>query len=263
MNNDPLHQSLFVGADWLLYAGYDGYQHSEMLAPAVLIAQPGHTIMCHIDGQVEITSAGLLHQAGKWSYANAVGFVILYFDPVSDVGRQIQSVENGGCPFDISLNGVGWEEVYFQRLLEGQVSAAEAAQLVDLIRRAIVSTHQIAELDRRLMSASQQLTANPAGRLNLKSLASANQLSPERLRHLFKQQIGMTLSKYKSWRQLHDMCLHLAESYGRSFQWNTSDAIKHAGFYDDAHGLRTLSHYFGPRSSMTETPIHLINCLER
>ena len=76
-------------------------------------------------------------------------------------------------------------------------------------------------------------------------------------------QTGITLSKYKAWRQVHAMFCHIVSTQGPVYDWHTHEALQSAGVYDDAHGYRTISQYFGPRRSMAEQDLLLINCLGR
>jgi AraC-like DNA-binding protein len=70
-------------------------------------------------------------------------------------------------------------------------------------------------------------------------LAAATGLSPSRVTHLFRDQVGISLRAYRSWVRF----LLAAEALrdGASL----TDAAHHAGFADVAHLHRTFRHHFG------------------
>ncbi|MDD0841456.1 hypothetical protein [Pseudomonas sp. Gutcm_11s] len=245
----------------MIYAGPGGFERSEMLAPALLLAEPGASISCHFDGGREVSSPCIKHPAGKWSTATATNIVIVYFDPLSFAGRAIQTYSDNSearsIPFATSI----YEE-YFHQLISGNINAREVIALVQKLGEDLTKGVKPPHLDRRVAIVANDLAENSAGRLDLKRLSALISTSPERLRHLFKSQVNMTLSKYKSWRQLYTMSCHILRTCGGEYDWTTSPALQQAGFYDDAHGYRTLSQYFGARASLTELHLNLVDCTE-
>lgn len=95
-------------------------------------------------------------------------------------------------------------------------------------------------LDERVMQVMRLLDAMPLADSKLPRLAAAVNLSPERLRHLFKEATGSTLSQYARtaavWRALG----MLAEE-----ERSVTDASHAAGFHDVSHFYRVYADMFG------------------
>lgn len=77
------------------------------------------------------------------------------------------------------------------------------------------------------------------GPVPLQIAASQAQLSPDRFRHLFADQMGLTFRRYVLWRRLR-----LASTYLMDGQEMTT-AAHAAGFSDAAHFARTIKSTFG------------------
>ena len=73
----------------------------------------------------------------------------------------------------------------------------------------------------------------------MKDLAIAVGLSPSRLRHLFRLQVGMSAQSYQVWLRLGEACALLAGGV------SLSAAAVGAGFSDAAHLSRTFRRTFG------------------
>lgn len=77
------------------------------------------------------------------------------------------------------------------------------------------------------------------GPVPLQIAASQAQLSPDRFRHLFADQMGLTFRRYVLWRRLR-----LASTYLMDGQ-DATTAAHAAGFSDAAHFARTIKSTFG------------------
>jgi AraC-like DNA-binding protein len=77
------------------------------------------------------------------------------------------------------------------------------------------------------------------GPVPLQIAASQAQLSPDRFRHLFADQMGLTFRRYVLWRRLR-----LASTYLMDGQ-DVTTAAHAAGFSDAAHFARTIKSTFG------------------
>lgn len=254
-------QFLYVGPDWIMYAGPGGYEYSEMLSPAVLLSKQSEPIVCQASRGEPLTSACLLHPAGQWSSVSASSLIIIYLDPTSAPARTIQlaSALPMACP-QIIEHLPAYSPDY-EHLLSESATSEDAARFISILRTEIDATSAVRPEDERIRRVASELSENPVGRLDLKKLAGIAGLSAERLRHLFKQQTGMTLSKYKIWRQVHSMFCHMVSEQGPIYDWHTHNALQSAGFYDDSHGYRTITQFFGSQRSMAEIDLHLVNCL--
>lgn len=81
------------------------------------------------------------------------------------------------------------------------------------------------------------------GPVPLQIAASQSQLSPDRFRHLFADQMGLSYKRYVLWRRLR-----LASTYLMDGQ-DVTTAAHAAGFSDAAHFARTIKSTFGVTAS--------------
>ncbi|MFB9838919.1 helix-turn-helix domain-containing protein, partial [Actinoallomurus acaciae] len=102
------------------------------------------------------------------------------------------------------------------------------------------------ELDGRLLDAMRTLTDEP---LSMVALAAEVGLSPQRLRALARQQLGMPLTRWRGWRRLARSAEALRE--GRPL----SGAALEGGFADQAHLTREM------RRMMGLTPADVVRAL--
>ena len=94
--------------------------------------------------------------------------------------------------------------------------------------------------DRRLVDAMWLLDGQlETGPVRLGALAGAADLSPDRFRHLFVEQLGIPLRRYILWRRLRLAAQRLAAGD------NVTASAHGGGFSDAAHLARTIRHMFG------------------
>ena len=95
------------------------------------------------------------------------------------------------------------------------------------------------QIDPRISQALAWIDHHPGAAVSGASLAADAHLSPSRFTHLFRQQTGLSLSRYLLWSRLLDG----VEAVARGD--NMTNAAHHAGFADLAHMSRTFRHTFG------------------
>jgi AraC-like DNA-binding protein len=78
----------------------------------------------------------------------------------------------------------------------------------------------------------------------LSQLARAVGLSESRLRHLFREQVGMSLQTYRLWQRLF-LVLRLSKTHA-----SLTEAVHSAGFADSAHFTRVFKAGFGLKPSL-------------
>ena len=99
-------------------------------------------------------------------------------------------------------------------------------------------------IDPRLAAALEFIEgALGSGPVPLQFAATKSRLSPDRFRHLFADQIGLSYKRYVLWRRLR-----LASVYLMDGQDVTTSAHA-AGFSDAAHFARTIKSTFGVTAS--------------
>lgn len=95
--------------------------------------------------------------------------------------------------------------------------------------------------DKRVLQCIHFIKQNEdAKSLTLSNLASIIHLSPDRLSHLFKAQVGLPLQKYIIWSRLKT-----AVTFILNEQLNLTQAAHKAGFYDSAHFSRHFKEMLG------------------
>jgi AraC family transcriptional regulator len=93
--------------------------------------------------------------------------------------------------------------------------------------------------DPRIAKALEWIAANPGALPDGALLASMVHLSESRFTHLFRQQTGLSLSRYLLWLRLFDGVAAVARGD------NMTNAAHRAGFADLAHMSRTFRSTFG------------------
>lgn len=235
---------LYLGSDWLLYAGTPGdYAWSEMLAPCLVLAAPGAPLRLAAGPQPVAEAMCWQHPAAVWSRAQGAGIVLLYLDPLSPEGMCLQHGQPGVAAR--ALPAVpAWEPALFDALCHGAGSEL-ARHCVSHWRRTVLGPVTPAAVDARLLAAAGLVAGQPEGRLDLAALAQAVQLSPEHLRKAFKQVTGMTLSRYQMLQRLRAMVHHACAAQRAGAAPHGETMVHAAGFYDTPHGNRALRQYFG------------------
>lgn len=116
----------------------------------------------------------------------------------------------------------------------------DAAGLLDELVRALAPGERTdGPLDPRVARARELVRAAPARRLRLADLAAALALSPSRVAHLLRAQLGLSLRRYLLWLRLRDALRELARGA------TPTEAAHAAGFADAPHLNRTFRRMLG------------------
>jgi len=102
-----------------------------------------------------------------------------------------------------------------------------------------VTEERTADLDPRIRRVLARLSGSGGVQIAAATLAAEVALSPGRLGHLFREQVGLPIRRYVLWRRM-EAALSAAER-GASL----TDAAHEAGFADSAHLSRTFRKMFG------------------
>lgn len=168
-------------------------------------------------------------------------FALLFVEPESPAGRAITALLFA----DADLRAPPPEIVsgFAPRLSEaydaGLVGRAQLAQIGQALVERLAAASRPKVLDprvRRVIAWTADANEEPA---SLPRAAAVAGLSPERLRHLFVSETGLSLKTYLLWRRLN-RAVTLAAS-GASL----TAAAHEAGFSDSAHFSRTFRRMFG------------------
>jgi len=177
--------------------------------------------------------------------------LMLYLDPTAKTGEPIaRSYQGSGvrtfraeevvdCVSDVRRH---WSEHRRQ---------TDAEAIVDRILSALspdVPTES--RIDPRIRGVLALLDDEHAGTRQLSELAARVGLSPERLRHLFVEQLGIPVRSYRSWARVRHATMLLARG------GSLTEIAHAANFSDAAHLSRAFRDMFGiTPSELTRTQI--------
>ena len=184
------------------------------------------------------------------------GVLTLLLDPTTEAGVADTAIAAGARVRELGPSAVSDVAVMAEALLDRPVTRAEAQEL----RRATTallapdvgaesSGARARSIDRRVRRVLAHLDAHRADTevWDLPRLAELVALSPERLRHLFRAEVGMPIRSYRRWARIARAVEFLAE--GQSL----TRAAHSAGFADSGHLSRTFRQVFGVAPSKLDT----------
>ncbi|MBS0452271.1 MAG: helix-turn-helix transcriptional regulator [Proteobacteria bacterium] len=129
----------------------------------------------------------------------------------------------------------------FQPALDGALSARQLRALSAGLIEAVAGSPERgdSELDPRVARVLGAIrdSAEPQSLAHLSTLAC---LSPDRLSHLFTQQVGLSIKRYALWTKVRRSVEQFSGGRRR-----LTDAALDSGFADAAHMSRTFQSYFG------------------
>jgi AraC-like DNA-binding protein len=182
-----------------------------------------------------VVSSDVTHQLdGGWG-----DLVLLYVEPESTDGRRWLGIQSEPIR-PISTSTISAVRAAARRIAGHPPSPASLGIVFAEMMQSVGSAPDAAKpTDRRVEHAVRKLRTTPETRASMSELAHAVGLSPSRLRHLFRSEIGMSAQSYVMWLRINEACAALAR--GASL----SDAAYQARFSDAAHFTRTFRRTFG------------------
>ncbi len=122
----------------------------------------------------------------------------------------------------------------------GQADSSTVVETYDKVIQILTPQNINANsLDPRIEKVMLGLENTPLEEISLETLAESIHLSPSRLRHLFKEELGCTFSHYARWINVWK-AVELW-SMGKTF----TEVAEVSGFYDVAHLSRAFVDIFG------------------
>lgn len=128
---------------------------------------------------------------------------------------------------------------------DGVTGLASAPELCTRIVEALLGrTLARREIDPRVARVLELIGRQPAQKIRVARLADAVALSPSRLAHLFAEQVGVPIRRYRLWRAIREairLCLGGA---------SLTEAAHATGFSDSAHFSNSFRDLFGMSPSL-------------
>lgn len=165
--------------------------------------------------------------------AGASGVALLYFDPTGVLGEQLSRRYTVVTDLTEALGGG-------RSLWQGPDSSVDMHALLRAVETALVpDLSPVSQREPRIQQVVALLDDDVADELDVTRLAAVVGLSAGRLRHLFRQQLGIPIRSYRLWRRMR-RAVELIPAGG------TLTEVAHAaGFADSAHLSRAFRQLFG------------------
>lgn len=219
-----------MGDGWAVWRGAvgDGEVHRHIAAQAVLAPEP--VGVEDADGRVSHAACILIDPLAPHRLRTAPSATLVYIEPsrrrISDVATELLAPARGATSI-VLVRRSGFPSFWSEWMTTDEV----AGEIDGRVERAIV------EVDAGLPDAP-----------SLSNAAALANLSVERFRRLFAQEVGLTYGRYVRWARLRSAATELTN--GR----DATTAAHAAGFADAAHFARTLKATFGVTASQTLLP---------
>lgn len=159
--------------------------------------------------------------------------IILYMEPHSSIGRALRQT----ClPDGLPACALPALPIPPTAILLEQLNSLEEMRVFtqQVIQTLIPVLPPLAPLDGRIQDLLIYIQTHLADDLTLPVLAGRTHLSPSRLMHLFREQVGVPIRRYILWRRL----IRAHAEIGRGYA--LTEAAHQAGFADAAHMNRAF-----------------------
>ncbi len=180
--------------------------------------------------------------------AGRVPVIFLWLDPESNIGQHIQKTHFT----DAQITTIDPQKIEpvlanLSEMALGAHQCDQASFVLKMILQILVPTlpGSVTSLDPRIQHIIKYIKTliQQADKLSVEQLAETAHLSPSRLMHLFRDQLGLPIRRYILWQRLLTALQAMAE--GQSL----TEAAHQAGFADSAHLTRTFHMMSGIKPS--------------
>lgn len=181
-----------------------------------------------------------------------------WFHPESMIGREIKQ-EYFKHEKIVTLHHLNLQR-YVKTVSDKLDRKAALEQITQyILEKLLMEDTQISPLDSRIKKIIHYMDQTDVSHLHYDAIVSQVFLSKSRLTHLFKKEIGTSITKYLLWKRLLYTSMQLLKS-----DMTFTEAAHQSGFADAAHFSRTFKANFGidPRtifhkSLKNSCPIHV------
>lgn len=158
--------------------------------------------------------------------------IIIYIEPESKYAYLLNPSTNCASTIKLEKN-YSIEQTFLNK--DNEFDISKVVRFLD-----VHSSKKIASpIDTRISTIFQYAKNHHQKNLNSKVLAKQVHLSESRFRHLFKKEVGISISKYLQWLRLREVGALIINGK------DLSRASGYADFYDAPHFSRTFKEMFG------------------
>ncbi|WP_418121955.1 helix-turn-helix domain-containing protein [Variovorax sp. 160MFSha2.1] len=207
----------------------------------LLASVSGHPFTLEaVDGtRVHCTAALVAPHVSRRLDVDGCGLLSLNLDPASSAYRMLARRMGGHGIQPVDARRFGALRDDFGPAQCGALSNERLQSLSAKMVEAITESPELqAPLDPRIDRVLQAIRAH-AGQIALRDLAAVACLSPDRLTHLFAEQVGVSVKRYALWTKVRRTVQQFTG------QRSLTDVALVSGFTDAAHMSRTFQRYFG------------------
>jgi len=230
------------GSLWIGLAGEAAVRHAHHAVQIALPFPQGRVRFQDRTGTWASYSAALVPAHEPHAFEARTQYVAqIFVDPESRDGRILQRRYHKQSVVALQTASLTQENA---DLAASYHARAKDGTLIDLARRVITTlsgdlTDPASQTDDRIARAVNLVREQLGDSIPLAKIASAVHLSPDRFRHLFVAETGVTFRAYLLWQRLERSLV--AYIGGESL----TDAALIGGFADSAHFSRTFRRMFG------------------
>jgi AraC family transcriptional regulator of arabinose operon len=236
------HNFLHLWDDRFLYITPAIQSGLTARSSATLLASvSGHPFTLEaVDGtRVRCTAALVAPHVSRRLDVDGCGLLSLNLDPASIAYRMLAKRMGGHGIQPIDARRFGPLRDDFEPAQRGALPDDRLQRLSAKLVEAITEYPEVAvPIDPRIDRVLQSIRAH-AGQIALRELAALACLSPDRLTHLFAEQVGVSVKRYALWTKVRRTVQQFTG------QRSLTDVALVSGFTDAAHMSRTFQRYFG------------------
>lgn len=243
MKSDPSSRKLYIWTNQILYLGINPvtYREHTIVSDKLIVCLKGEMEITLESGE-KVSSRSCLLGAGtnfKKSNININNAIIaIYFlAPITQDYHALKSIMSH------AQNGVDYdhpeESQLIDKLIEIRNTPVNPQDAFKILRRFIVQPHLestiFKEFDQRIIDVINKLRKTADENIVVKDFADDVYLSESRLEKLFKDQIGIPITKYRLKYRIFIGIIHLAQGY------SITDSAMAAGFASASHFSKSFS----------------------
>ena len=165
--------------------------------------------------------------------------LLLYLDPTAEIGKRVSRSCSGQGVRTMEARAVTACAADIARDLEAIHATGSATLVHRLVALLVPNTDTAPPIDPRVRQVLSLLDDGERGAVRLPDLAAEVALSPDRLRHLFSAQLGISIRSYRSWARIRRAVTLLTRS------GSLTEVAHEAGFADAAHLSNAFRDMFG------------------